>query len=203
MVRALTFSCLCLAAEDYAPFNAVWNQPDGGLHTYLVRFLGSSDQTFQHIAVWVSCQTLCQITLLIAVHWQTIVQLLEAEDETLTNNIRSSPILLSLIKQLSAAAPASQDGSPRRGSISDDDDGGSTGESGASEIAALARRILDLTDGGSVMEGLADRTGKHTSAIKVFAVDAQHPLFQTRNRQASRQPSSPFLASPEQPQDRT
>lgn len=41
------------AAEDYAPFNAVWNQPDGGLHTYLVRFLGSSDQTFQHIAVWV------------------------------------------------------------------------------------------------------------------------------------------------------
>jgi vacuolar protein 8 len=42
------------AAEDYAPFNAVWNQPDGGLHTYLVRFLGSSDQTFQHIAVWVS-----------------------------------------------------------------------------------------------------------------------------------------------------
>lgn len=45
---------LLLAAEDYAPFNAVWNQPDGGLHTYLVRFLGSSDQTFQHIAVWVS-----------------------------------------------------------------------------------------------------------------------------------------------------
>ncbi|KAJ9115085.1 Vacuolar protein 8 [Naganishia vaughanmartiniae] len=126
------------AAEDYAPFNAVWNQPDGGLHTYLVRFLGSSDQTFQHIAVW------------------TIVQLLEAEDETLTNNIRSSPILLSLIKQLAAAGPGSQDGSPRQGSLSDEDDGGSTGESGAGEIAALARRILDLTDGGNVMEGLAD-----------------------------------------------
>jgi hypothetical protein len=42
------------AAEDYAPFNAVWNQPEGGLHAYLVRFLGSPDQTFQHIAVWVS-----------------------------------------------------------------------------------------------------------------------------------------------------
>ncbi|KAJ9115254.1 Vacuolar protein 8 [Naganishia adeliensis] len=143
------------AAEDYAPFNAVWNQPDGGLHTYLVRFLGSSDQTFQHIAVW------------------TIVQLLEAEDETLTNHIRSSPILLSLIKQLSAAAPASQDGSPRRGSISDDDDGGSTGESGASEIAALARRILDLTDGGSVMEGLAEgRTGKLRRIASTGAVQA-------------------------------
>lgn len=44
---------LILAAEDYAPFNAVWNKPDGGLHAYLVRFLGSADITFQHIAVWV------------------------------------------------------------------------------------------------------------------------------------------------------
>lgn len=42
-----------VAAEDYAPFNAVWNKPDGGLHAYLVRFLGSPDITFQHIAVWV------------------------------------------------------------------------------------------------------------------------------------------------------
>jgi vacuolar protein 8 len=42
------------AAEDYAPFNEVWNKPDGGLHAYLVRFLGSPDITFQHIAVWVS-----------------------------------------------------------------------------------------------------------------------------------------------------
>lgn len=50
-----------IAAEDYAPFNAVWNKPDGGLHAYLVRFLSSSDITFQHIAVWVSlvaCATL-------------------------------------------------------------------------------------------------------------------------------------------------
>ena len=147
------------AAEDYAPFNAVWNQPDGGLHTYLVRFLGSSDQTFQHIAVWVSHTSVNPARRLLTV-LQTIVQLLEAEDETLTNNIRSSPILLSLIKQLSAAAPGSQDGSPRHGSVSDDDEE-STGESGASEIAALARRILDLTDGGSVAEGLSNgRNGK-------------------------------------------
>lgn len=98
---------------------------------------------------------------------QTIVQLLEAEDETLTNNIRSSPILLSLIKQLAAAGPGSQDGSPRQGSISDEDDGGSTGESGAGEIAALARRILDLTDGGSVTEGLADgRPGEQFEAFR-------------------------------------
>jgi vacuolar protein 8 len=49
------------AADDYNAFNKVWNKPEGGLHTYLVRFLGSSDQTFQHIAVW------------------TLVQLLESE----------------------------------------------------------------------------------------------------------------------------
>lgn len=110
------------------------------------------------------------------------MQLLEAEDETLTNNIRSSPILLSLIKQLSAAAPASQDGSPRRGSISDDDDGGSTGESGASEIAALARRILDLTDGGSVMEGLAEgRTGKLQELGAQVVCRRLRCLFQTHN----------------------
>ena len=48
-------------SDDYGPFNAVWNQPEGGLHGYLARFLESSDQTFQHIAVW------------------TIVQLLESE----------------------------------------------------------------------------------------------------------------------------
>ena len=55
-IRATTeeFQLTMIAAEDYAPFNAVWNQPEGGLHAYLVRFLSSSDITFQHIAVWVS-----------------------------------------------------------------------------------------------------------------------------------------------------
>lgn len=49
---------LGIASEDYAPFNDVWNKPEGGLHAYLVRFLSSSDTTFQHIAVWVSRCTL-------------------------------------------------------------------------------------------------------------------------------------------------
>lgn len=136
------------AAEDYAPFNAVWNQPDGGLHAYLVRFLGSTDQTFQHIAVW------------------TIVQLLEAEDETLTNNIRSSPILLSQVKQLGVASPGSrsQTSSPdRRGGGQSDDEveSSAAGEGGAGEIASLARRILSLTDAGSAEGGNGGRGGEN------------------------------------------
>ncbi len=88
---------------------------------------------------------------------QTIVQLLEAEDETLTTNIRSSPMLLAQIRELAdkASSSGSQDGDSgehnRRGSISDDDD--ASAEGGAGEIASLSRRILDLTEGGQVLEG--------------------------------------------------
>lgn len=49
------------AADDYSAFSAVWDEPEGGLHGYLVRFLESQDRTFQHIAIW------------------TLVQLLESE----------------------------------------------------------------------------------------------------------------------------
>jgi hypothetical protein len=45
-------------ADDYGPFNDVWEKPDGGLHAYLYRFLSSSDATFQHIAVWTIVQLL-------------------------------------------------------------------------------------------------------------------------------------------------
>ncbi|RSH86875.1 Vacuolar protein 8 [Apiotrichum porosum] len=117
------------AAEDYAPFNAVWNKPDGGLHAYLVRFLSSSDTTFQHIAVW------------------TIVQLLEAKDAQLTNNIRNSTILISSIRQLAESAPSPQHGAIRDGRGSDDDfDEDGMFEDGEGEIYSLAKRILELVD---------------------------------------------------------
>ena len=45
---------------------------------------------------------------------QTIVQLLESEDEQLTNNIRSSTILTSSIRQLAASPPTSRPGTDRR-----------------------------------------------------------------------------------------
>lgn len=44
--------------DDYSAFNDVWEKPDGGLHTYLYRFLSSPDLTFQHIAVWTIVQLL-------------------------------------------------------------------------------------------------------------------------------------------------
>lgn len=67
------------AADDYNAFNKVWNRPEGGLHTYLVRFLGSSDMTFQHIAVW------------------TLVQLLESEGTSASAGSPLKPSNLTLL----------------------------------------------------------------------------------------------------------
>lgn len=117
------------AAEDYAPFNAVWNKPDGGLHAYLVRFLSSADTTFQHIAVW------------------TIVQLLEAKDPQLTSNIRNSTILISSIRQLADSAPSPQQGQPKLTHSDDEFDDEGMFEDGEGEIYGLAKRILELVDG--------------------------------------------------------
>ena len=147
------------AAEDYAPFNAVWNKPDGGLHAYLVRFLSSADITFQHIAVWVSSNFGSNNVLADMV--QTIVQLLEAEDDQLTANIRSSSILIASIRQLASSPPPSRGGAGGRGQ---DGSGGSDEEfeddgmdtDGEGEIASLARRILDLTEEGAGRGGQGD-----------------------------------------------
>jgi hypothetical protein len=81
--------------------------------------------------------------------FQTIVQLLEAEDDQLTNNIRSSPILISAIRQLASSPPPSRPAGGRHEGGSDDeyeDDG--LDADGEGEIANLARRILDLTEDG-------------------------------------------------------
>ncbi|MCO5568893.1 hypothetical protein L7F22_022595 [Adiantum nelumboides] len=108
-------------SDEYAPFNAVWNQPDGGLHGYLARFLDSQDSTFQHIAVW------------------TIVQLLESGDAQLEENVRSSNQLLPLIKNLSTSPNASERGSPR-----DNGEGSDDGQSAEGEISSLARKIQEM-----------------------------------------------------------
>lgn len=49
---------LSCVADDYSAFSAVWTEPEGGLHGYLVRFLESQDTTFQHIAIWTLVQLL-------------------------------------------------------------------------------------------------------------------------------------------------
>ncbi|PWN50315.1 putative VAC8-vacuolar membrane protein required for the cytoplasm-to-vacuole targeting [Violaceomyces palustris] len=114
-------------SDDYAPFNAVWSQPEGGLHGYLVRFLESQDSTFQHIAVW------------------TIVQLLESGDAQLEDNIRNSEQLLPLIGQLSSSTA----GSSRRESFDGDQedgtmDGSDDGHGAEGEISNLARKIQEM-----------------------------------------------------------
>ncbi|KAJ1039179.1 hypothetical protein NDA10_000143 [Ustilago hordei] len=106
-------------SDDYGPFNAVWSQPEGGLHSYLIRFLESQDSTFQHIAVW------------------TIVQLLESGDAQLEEHIRSSEQLLPLIQHL-ASLSADHSAEDVRTEGSDD------GASAEGEISSLARRIQEM-----------------------------------------------------------
>ena len=113
--------------DTYRPFIEVWDQPDGGMHAYLYRFLSSSDPTFQHIAVW------------------TLVQLLESRDPELLRRIKESPLLLGAIRELTVSQPSSADGSSyARGQEEEDDE---EGENGKHEIAELARRIIAFANG--------------------------------------------------------
>lgn len=113
--------------DTYRPFIEVWDQPDGGMHAYLYRFLSSSDPTFQHIAVW------------------TLVQLLESRDPELLRRIKESPLLLGAIRELTVSQPSSADGSSyARGQEEEDEE---EGENGKHEIAELARRIIAFANG--------------------------------------------------------
>ncbi|GAA5919134.1 hypothetical protein JCM6882_002397 [Rhodosporidiobolus microsporus] len=122
--------------DDYTAFSAVWNEPDGGLHGYLVRFLESDDTTFQHIAIW------------------TLVQLLESQDATLENHIRSSPSLLPLVSKLASSPvhPSSSSQSSVRASsdAASVDDVATDG--GEREIVELARTAWELIEPGAAGE---------------------------------------------------
>lgn len=130
---------LASKSEDYAPFNAVWDRPAGGLEAYLVRFLESGDSTFQHIAVW------------------TVLQLLEGKDPELEEHFRRSPKILPLVRQL-AFAPSEY---PSEGRKDDGSDAGSVSPEGSSivpsnsgsddqgaeaEIANLAQRLVAMLE---------------------------------------------------------
>lgn len=78
---------LASKSEDYAPFNAVWDRPAGGLQAYLVHFLSSGDLTFQHIAVW------------------TVLQLLEGKDPELEDHFKRSTKILDFVRQLAFTQP--------------------------------------------------------------------------------------------------
>lgn len=141
---------LASKSDDYAPFNAVWDHPAGGLEAYLVRFLESGDSTFQHIAVW------------------TVLQLLEGKDPDLEARFRASRKILPLVRTI-AFAPAdasfpgagdldrhdddgaesadhlSTSASPEGSSI-EPSNSGSDEQAAEAEIATLAQRLVAILD---------------------------------------------------------
>jgi len=117
------------ASDDYSAFNEVWDEPDGGMHNYLYRFLTSPEVAFRHIAVW------------------TIVQLLESGDGQLMSNICSSPLLAPHIRELAISenpSPSSTGGTPHS---ADSDSGRETDKTDdQGEVKRLSRKILEFVD---------------------------------------------------------
>ncbi|CAK4032918.1 vacuolar 8 [Lecanosticta acicola] len=76
---------------DYSLFLTSWNQPSGGIHGYLNRFLASGDPTFQHIAIW------------------TLLQLLESGDQKLMEAINKSEDVMKMVREISEKTVESED----------------------------------------------------------------------------------------------
>ncbi|KAF9575703.1 Vacuolar protein 8 [Mortierella alpina] len=104
---------------NYQPFITVWEEPAGGLHGYLSRFLESADTTFQHIAIW------------------TIVQFLEGSDADLIDLITRSSDIIPAVRQLTQTLDSS---SPPQYSQQDEN----SLTSDESEIVGLARRVVSM-----------------------------------------------------------
>ncbi|KAI5298483.1 hypothetical protein KEM56_004013, partial [Ascosphaera pollenicola] len=104
---------------DYTIFIQDWEEPEGGIHGYLARFLASGDPTFQHIAIW------------------TLLQLLESGDKRLVNLISRADDVVSMVR-LIADRSLSEIGGEGQG------DGDSESEDGERDVIALAQRSLEL-----------------------------------------------------------
>ena len=76
---------------DYSLFLKSWNQPSGGIHGYLSRFLASGDPTFQHIAIW------------------TLLQLRESGDQKLIETIDASDDVMKVVREISERNVESED----------------------------------------------------------------------------------------------
>ncbi|KAF1822148.1 ARM repeat-containing protein [Dissoconium aciculare CBS 342.82] len=86
---------------DYSLFLSSWNQPAGGIHGYLSRFLASGDPTFQHIAIW------------------TLLQLLESDDRPLLSTLIGAEDVMRVVREISERSIESED----EGDTTDTDDG--------------------------------------------------------------------------------
>lgn len=88
---ALSYANIKLSVGDYSLFLSSWNQPSGGIHGYLNRFLASGDPTFQHIAIW------------------TLLQLLESGDQKLVDAINKSDDVMKMVREISEKTVESED----------------------------------------------------------------------------------------------
>jgi len=114
---------------DYSLFLTSWSQPSGGIHGYLSRFLNSGDPTFQHIAIW------------------TLLQLLESNDERLIQTITNAKDIMDTVREISEKSVESEN-----------EGDGAESEDGEAEVVALAKRCLEIGNGGKV--------GSYTSSDK-------------------------------------
>jgi vacuolar protein 8 len=110
-----------IPVSDYTLFTQSWTSPHGGISGYLTRFLASGDATFQHIATW------------------TLLQLLESEDKKLVGLIRDGEKILNMIKDIAEQNVEGEEAT----------EGGEEGvEEGEGEVVGLARKCLELVEGG-------------------------------------------------------
>lgn len=73
---------LSAKVSTYEPFVRTWEQPSGGIRSFLTRFLSCPEPTFEHISAWM------------------IVQLLEAGDKRLKQLIKETPEIVDTINKL-------------------------------------------------------------------------------------------------------
>jgi vacuolar protein 8 len=82
---------LIFTVGQYKIFIQHWEEPMGGIHGYLKRFLNSGDATFQHIAIW------------------TLMQLLESNDKDLTELISKSKEVVDVVQSIAERSIDSDD----------------------------------------------------------------------------------------------
>jgi vacuolar protein 8 len=112
-----------VAVGDYSIFIQDWNEPNGGIHGYLSRFLASGDATFQHIAIW------------------TLLQLLESEDKKLISLIGKSEEIVQMIQRIAETQ------------IESDDENEEDGEGEVIQLAQRSLSLLGQTSKSSHIEG--------------------------------------------------
>lgn len=108
---------------DYYVFIRDWEQPNGGIHGYLKRFLASGDPTFQHIAIW------------------TLLQLLESDDTKLMDKIAKSEDIVQMVKTISDKH------------IESDDEEGEEGEGEVVALAQRSLELLGKGPKPTLVEG--------------------------------------------------